>query len=157
MWIGTVVVALLLAVGLFWPVGLTSLIKDQLGSSLLLLAGGGILRTTIFLGYIALLSRLGGLRRVFEYHGAEHKTISCYEAGRRSRPRRAALLPAHPRWGQAPAHRDIVAIFLFAPIGLPAWYWLGPARILGVRSSPASRSRSSSSPGATATSAGCAR
>ena len=83
MWIGTVVVALLLAVGLFFvvPVGLTSLVKDQLGSSLLFWLVEGILRTTIFLGYIALLSRLRDLRRVFEYHGAEHKTISCYEAG----------------------------------------------------------------------------
>src|SRR6476660_6085156 len=83
MWFGTVVVALLLAVGLFFvvPVGLTSLVKDQLGSSLLFWVVEGILRTTIFLGYIALLSRLRDLRRVFEYHGAEHKTISCYEAG----------------------------------------------------------------------------
>jgi len=78
MWFGTVVVALLLAVGLFFvvPVGLTSLVKEQLGSSLLFWLVEGILRTAIFLGYIALLSRLRDLRRVFEYHGAEHKTIS---------------------------------------------------------------------------------
>ena len=41
----------------------------------------GIVRTAIFLGYLVLLSRLRELRRVFEYHGAEHKTIACYEAG----------------------------------------------------------------------------
>src|SRR3954469_1417060 len=82
MWVGTMVVALLFAVGLFFvvPVGLTSLFKDKLGSAFLFWIVEGVLRTTIFLGYIWLLSRLRDLRRVFEYHGAEHKTISCYEA-----------------------------------------------------------------------------
>ena len=40
-----------------------------------------LVRIAIFLGYIVLLSRLKDLRRVFEYHGAEHKTINAYEAG----------------------------------------------------------------------------
>src|SRR3954466_7407063 len=77
-WFGTVVVPLALAVGLFFvvPVGLTSLIKDQLNSSFLFWLVEGIVRTSIFLGYLLLLSRLRDLRRVFEYHGAEHKTIS---------------------------------------------------------------------------------
>ena len=136
MWIGTVVVALLLAVGLFFvvPVGLTSLVKDQLGSSLLFWLVEGILRTTIFLGYIALLSRLRDLRRVFEYHGAEHKTISCYEAGLALTPENAQRFSRlHPRCGTSfLLIVMIVAIFLFAPIGLPAWYWLVLSRILGV-------------------------
>ena len=56
------------------------------------------MRTAIFLGYLLLLSRLRDLRRVFEYHGAEHKTISCYEAGLRADAReRAALLAACTR------------------------------------------------------------
>src|SRR5207302_7299223 len=82
-WAGTVVIALVLAIGLFFliPVGLTSLIKDQLGSSVLFWLIEGIVRTSIFLGYLVLLSRVRDLRRVFEYHGAEHKTISCFEAG----------------------------------------------------------------------------
>jgi uncharacterized protein YqhQ len=136
MWVGTVVVALLLAVGLFFvvPVGLTSLIKDELGSSLLFWLVEGILRTAIFLGYIALLSRLRDLRRVFEYHGAEHKTISCYEAGLELTPENAQRFSRlHPRCGTSfLLIVMIVAIFLFAPIGLPAWYWLVLSRILGV-------------------------
>ena len=48
-----------------------------------------MLRTSIFLGYLVLLSRLPDLRRVFEYHGAEHKTISCYEAEDELTPERA--------------------------------------------------------------------
>jgi uncharacterized protein YqhQ len=136
MWFGTVIVALLLAVGLFFvvPVGLTSLIKDELGSSLLFWLVEGILRTTIFLGYIALLSRLRDLRRVFEYHGAEHKTISCYEADLPLTPENAQRFSRlHPRCGTSfLLIVMIVAIFLFAPIGLPAWYWLVLSRILGV-------------------------
>ena len=81
-WGLTIALSLALAVGLFFviPVGLTSLIKDQLGSSLLFWLVEGVLRTAIFIGYIVAISSLPDLRRVFEYHGAEHKTISCYEA-----------------------------------------------------------------------------
>lgn len=41
----------------------------------------GIIRMLIFLGYMALVSQMKEIKRVFEYHGAEHKTIACYEAG----------------------------------------------------------------------------
>jgi uncharacterized protein YqhQ len=136
LWIGTVFVAILLAVGLFFvvPVGLTSLIKDQLNSSLLFWLVEGVLRTGIFLGYIVLLSRLRDLRRVFEYHGAEHKTISCYEAGLELTPENAQRFSRlHPRCGTSfLLIVMIVAIFVFAPIGLPAWYFLVATRIVGV-------------------------
>ena len=125
---GTVVVALALAIVLFFlvPVGLTSLIKDQLGSSFLFWLVEGIVRTAIFLGYMLLLSRVRDLRRVFEYHGAEHKTISCYEAGLPLTPENAQRFSRlHPRCGTSfLLVVMIVAIFVFAPIGLPAWYWL---------------------------------
>ena len=52
------------------------------------------MRTAIFLGYLTLLSRMRDLRRTFEYHGAEHKTISCFEAGDELTPERAALTHA---------------------------------------------------------------
>jgi uncharacterized protein YqhQ len=136
MWFGTVVVALLLAVGLFFvvPVGLTSLFKDQLGSAFLFWLVEGILRTAIFLGYIVLIARLRDLRRVFEFHGAEHKTISCYEAGLELTPENAQRFSRlHPRCGTSfLLIVMIVAIFVFAPIGLPAWYLLLASRILGV-------------------------
>jgi uncharacterized protein YqhQ len=136
MWIGTMVVALLFAVGLFFvvPVGLTSLFKDHLGSAFLFWVVEGILRTGIFLGYIALLSRLRDLRRVFEYHGAEHKTISCFEAGEPLTPENAQRFSRlHPRCGTSfLLIVMIVAIFVFAPLGLPEWYLLVLSRILGV-------------------------
>ncbi|MGO9320649.1 MAG: DUF1385 domain-containing protein [Solirubrobacteraceae bacterium] len=135
-WAGTVVVAVALAVVLFFliPVGLTSLIKHQLGSSILFWVVEGVIRTSLFLGYMALLSRVRDLRRVFEYHGAEHKTISCYEAGLPLTPANAQRFSRlHPRCGTSfLLVVMIVAIFVFAPIGLPAWYWLMATRILGV-------------------------
>jgi uncharacterized protein YqhQ len=136
MWAGTIVLSMMLAVGLFFviPVGLTSLIKDELGSAFLFWLVEGVLRTAIFLGYIWLLSKLRDLRRVFEYHGAEHKTISCFEAGLELTPENAQRFSRlHPRCGTSfLLIVMIVAIFVFAPLGLPAWYWLVLSRIVGV-------------------------
>ena len=135
-WAGTVVIAILFAIGLFFvvPVGLTSLVKNQLGSSVLFWLVEGLLRTAIFLGYLVLLSRLRDLRRVFEYHGAEHKVISCYEAEDELVPARAKLYSRlHPRCGTSfLLIVMIMAIFVFAPIGLPAWWILVITRIVGV-------------------------
>ncbi len=135
-WIATVAAALVFAVGLFFvaPVGLTSLIKGQLHSAILFWLIEGLLRTAIFLGYLLLLSRLRELRRVFEYHGAEHKTISCYEAGEALTPENAQRQSRlHPRCGTSfLLIVMIISIFIFAPLGLPAWYWLLATRILGI-------------------------
>src|SRR5690349_14974456 len=135
-WGLTIALSMVLAVGLFFvvPVGLTSLIKDQLGSPFLFWLIEGILRTAIFIGYLAVISQLRDLRRVFEYHGAEHKTISCYEAEDELTPARAKLYSRlHPRCGTSFLLIVMVlAIFVFAPIGLPAWYWLLASRILGI-------------------------
>jgi uncharacterized protein YqhQ len=135
-WAGALVVSFAFAIGLFFvvPVGLVSLIKSQLHSSTLFWLIEGIVRTVIFLGYLVLLSRLRELRRVFEYHGAEHKTIACHEAGQDLTPENAAHFSRlHPRCGTSfLLVVMIVAIFVFAPIGLPAWYWLLATRILGV-------------------------
>jgi uncharacterized protein YqhQ len=135
-WGLTIVLSMLLAVGLFFvvPVGLTSLIKDQLGSPFLFWLVEGLLRTGIFIGYIAAISKMPDLRRVFEYHGAEHKTISCYEAEDELVPARAKLYSRlHPRCGTSFLLIVMVlAIFVFAPLGLPAWYWLLASRVLGI-------------------------
>jgi uncharacterized protein YqhQ len=135
-WGMTIVFSMVLAVGLFFvvPVSATSLIKDELGSPLLFWLVEGVLRTAIFIGYIAAISRLPDLRRVFEYHGAEHKTISCYEANDRLTPSRAERYSRlHPRCGTSFLLIVMVlAIFVFAPIGLPEWYWLVLSRILGI-------------------------
>ncbi len=135
-WFGTVLVSIVFAIGLFFvvPVGLTSLVKSQLGSSVLFWVVEGLLRTGIFLGYLLLLSRIRDLRRVFEYHGAEHKVISCFEADDQLTPQRAQRYSRlHPRCGTSfLLVVMIVAIFVFAPVGLPAWWILVLTRIVGV-------------------------
>jgi uncharacterized protein YqhQ len=135
-WGMTIVLSLLLAIGIFFviPVVLTSIFKDQLDSPLLFWLVEGTLRTAIFIGYIIVISRLPDLRRVFEFHGAEHKVISCHEADDELVPSRANLYSRlHPRCGTSFLLIVMVlAIFVFAPIGLPAWYWLVLSRIVGV-------------------------
>jgi uncharacterized protein YqhQ len=135
-WAGTIAVALLFAVGLFFvvPVGVTSLVKDRLGSAVAFWLVEGALRTAIFLAYLALLSRLRDLRRVLEYHGAEHKAISCFEAGETLEPAVAQRFSRlHPRCGTSfLLVVMLVAIVVFAPLGLPAWYLLLGTRVLGV-------------------------
>jgi uncharacterized protein YqhQ len=135
-WAFTIVAALALAVGLFFvvPVVLTSLIKGWLGSSLLFWLVEGVVRTAIFLGYLTLLSRQKDLKRLFQYHGAEHKVISCYEAGLPLTPANAQRFSRlHPRCGTSfLLVVMIVAIFVFAPVGLPAWYILLATRVIGV-------------------------
>jgi uncharacterized protein YqhQ len=135
-WAGTVIVALLFSIGLFFvvPVALTSLIKSHLHSSVVFWLIEGCVRTGIFIGYLWLLSRMRDLRRVFEYHGAEHKTIACYEAGDDLTPQNAgAFSRLHPRCGTSfLLVVMVVAIFVFAPIGLPSWWVLVITRIVGV-------------------------
>ena len=135
-WAGTIVIALVFAIGLFFllPLGLTSLIKGQLHSSALFWIVEGCVRTAIFLGYMVLLSRIKDLRRVFEYHGAEHKTISCYEAGLPLTPPNAQRFSRlHPRCGTSfLLIVMVVSIFVFGAVGMPALPWLIASRIFGV-------------------------
>lgn len=135
-WGMTIVLSVLAAVTLFFlvPVAVTSIFRDQLGSAVAFWLVEGLLRTAVFVGYIVMLSRVDDLRRVFEYHGAEHKAISCYEAGDELTPARAALYPRlHPRCGTSFLLIVMVlAIFVFAPVGLPEWYWLLASRVIGI-------------------------
>jgi uncharacterized protein YqhQ len=92
----------------------------------------GAVRVTVFVLYLALISLLPDLRRVFQYHAAEHKAINAYEAGEPLEPeivQRYSLI--HPRCGTAfLLWVMVVAIFVFAFFGRPAWYWLIASRIL---------------------------
>jgi uncharacterized protein YqhQ len=135
-WTGTVAFSLLLAVGLFFilPVGITSLFRHHIGNSIEFVLIEKVIRITIFVGYLWGISRIADLQRVFEYHGAEHKTISCYEAGLPLTPENAQRFSRlHPRCGTSfLLIVMIVALFVFAPLGRPAWYWLFASRVLGI-------------------------
>ena len=135
-WGATVAFALLFAVGLFFllPAGITSLFGGALPGSLVFVIVEKLIRIAIFLGYIWLISRMRDLQRVFEYHGAEHKTIHCYEAGLPLTPENAQRFSRlHPRCGTSfLLIVMIVAIVVFAPLGQPDWYWLFASRIVGI-------------------------
>src|SRR5579862_3192489 len=91
----------------------------------------GAIRVTIFIAYLSLISLLPDLRRVFQYHGAEHKAINAYEAGEELEPetvQRYSLI--HPRCGTAfLLWVMVIAVFVFAFFGRPTWYWLIVERI----------------------------
>jgi uncharacterized protein YqhQ len=92
----------------------------------------GLIRVAIFIAYILLISLLPDLRRVFQYHGAEHKAINAYEAGEELDPQRVQSFSLiHPRCGTAfLLWVMVIAIFVFAFLGQPVWYWLIASRIL---------------------------
>jgi uncharacterized protein YqhQ len=92
----------------------------------------GLIRVTIFVAYLGLISLLPDLRRVFQYHAAEHKAINAYEAGEELVPERVQRFSLiHPRCGTAfLLWVMVIAIFVFAFFGRPAWYWLIASRIL---------------------------
>lgn len=79
----TVAVSILLAVGIFMvlPVVLVSFLRRFTQSSALIALTEGVVRIGIFLAYVALISRMEDIKRVFMYHGAEHKCINCVERG----------------------------------------------------------------------------
>ncbi len=92
----------------------------------------GAIRVTVFVLYLSLISFLPDLRRVFQYHGAEHKAINAYEDGAELEPERVQRYSLiHPRCGTAfLLWVMVIAIFVFAFFGRPAWYWLIVTRIL---------------------------
>jgi uncharacterized protein YqhQ len=87
----------------------------------------GLVRVTIFIAYLLLISLLPDLKRVFQYHAAEHKAINAYEAGAELEPEtvsRYSLL--HVRCGTA----FLLYVMVIAIFGRPTWYWLIGTRIL---------------------------
>ncbi|HEX9350076.1 MAG TPA: DUF1385 domain-containing protein [Gaiellaceae bacterium] len=92
----------------------------------------GIIRVSIFVAYLLVISFLPDLRRVFQYHAAEHKVINAYEAGEELVPERVQRFSLiHPRCGTAfLLWVMVIAIFVFAFFGRPHWYWLVASRIL---------------------------
>jgi uncharacterized protein YqhQ len=92
----------------------------------------GLIRVTLFIAYLGVISLLPDLRRVFQYHAAEHKAINAYEAGDELLPDRVQRYSLiHPRCGTAfLLWVMVIAIFVFAFFGRPVWYWLIASRIL---------------------------
>jgi uncharacterized protein YqhQ len=92
----------------------------------------GLIRVSIFIAYIVLIGLLPDLKRVFQYHGAEHKAINALEAGSELTPEKVQKFSLiHPRCGTAfLLWVMVIGIFVFAFVGRPDWYWLIVSRIL---------------------------
>ncbi|HKF74718.1 MAG TPA: DUF1385 domain-containing protein [Candidatus Dormibacteraeota bacterium] len=96
----------------------------------------GLIRVALVLGYLSLIALVPDVRRVFQYHGAEHKTINAYEAGSRldvDGVRPASVL--HPRCGTGFLLVVlVVSVLVFSVVAVfhPNWFWLVVSRLLGI-------------------------
>jgi uncharacterized protein YqhQ len=132
----SMIVALVIFIGVFvvFPAVISNFAKGQVDSGVLLNVGEGIFRVLLFLGYLWLIGRMKEIRRVFEYHGAEHKTIAAFE-------NQAELEPAsvdrfstlHVRCGtNFLLIVMILTIFVFALFGTPSLGWRIGSRLLAI-------------------------
>ena len=121
---GTVAVSLALGVALFFMVPLFAtryLIDPYVNSALLSVVLEGLIRIGIFIAYLKLISLMPDIKRVFAYHGAEHKVVNAYEAGVPLEVESVKnYSTAHARCGTAFIFIVlIIAIFVFALVGRP--------------------------------------
>src|SRR6266404_5988439 len=133
---GALIFAFVIAIG--FAIALFKVTPGLITEALPIKSGGwfviveGLIRVTLFVAYLGLISLLPDLRRVFQYHAAEHKAINAYEAGEELEPARVQKFSLiHPRCGTAfLLWVMVIAIFVFAFFGRPTWYWLIATRIL---------------------------
>jgi uncharacterized protein YqhQ len=129
--VGTMIVALAFSLGLFLalPLLLTNLLGAYYGpvgkNSLLFNLTDGVLRMALFLGYVSSISFMKDIRRVFEYHGAEHKAIAAHEAKVPLTVENARQYSRiHPRCGTSFLIAVIalsILVFSLIPGGWPLW------------------------------------
>jgi uncharacterized protein YqhQ len=135
-WTWTIVLAFSLAIGLFFllPATLTSLSGVGEDSGVVFVVVEKLIRVAVLIAYVWAVSRVRDLQRVFQYHGAEHKAISCHEAGLALTPENAQRFSRlHPRCGTSfLLIVMIVAVFVFAPFGKLDWHWLLISRVIGI-------------------------
>ncbi|HSL94888.1 MAG TPA: DUF1385 domain-containing protein [Thermoleophilia bacterium] len=130
----TLVVAVAFAVGLFFlaPLFLTGIFKGQLGTGFVFWIVEGLVRVGIFVLYLVVITQFRDLRRVFEYHGAEHMSIHALEHGDELTPENVEKYRTmHLRCGTSFLLIVlVVSVFVFALVRWPAWYWLVLSRVV---------------------------
>jgi len=132
---GTLALSLLLGIGLFFlaPAAVGGVFERYLGwSTWWSNVAEGVLRLGLLVGYIWLLGFMPDIRRVFSYHGAEHKTINAFEAGAELKPEIVAKYPLeHARCGTAfLLTLVILSILVFSLLGPMPMFWRLASRIL---------------------------
>jgi uncharacterized protein YqhQ len=121
---GSIALSLVAAIAIFFvsPLGLISLVNRFIELPLLIqhVIEGGV-RLGLFLGYVWAIGQLEDVKRVFGYHGAEHKAINAYEQGVELLPEKVAQCSiVHPRCGTAfLLIVMVISIFVFALVGDP--------------------------------------
>lgn len=98
----SVILALAFTVGVFMilPTGVVSIMKLFTDSVFWLNFAEGVFRILLFVDYVWAISYVGEIKRVFQFHGAEHKTIHCFESGKELTPENCAgFSTLHPRCG----------------------------------------------------------
>ncbi|MBO5743668.1 MAG: DUF1385 domain-containing protein, partial [Clostridia bacterium] len=98
----SVIVAMCFSIGLFMllPTAIAGIFKHWITNSVCLNLIEGLIKMLIFLTYLWAVSKMADIKRVFAYHGAEHKTIAAYEAGEDLTPENAMKYTRlHPRCG----------------------------------------------------------
>ena len=114
------------------PLFITNLLRAHISSAILFNLTEGVIRVAIFIGYLKVISMMGDIKRVFAYHGAEHKSINAYEAGvplevESARP----FSTANPRCGTSFLFAVLViAIVVFSLVGRPSIGIMAISRIL---------------------------
>ncbi|HUZ87198.1 MAG TPA: DUF1385 domain-containing protein [Candidatus Baltobacterales bacterium] len=134
---GSVAVAGVFALAVFigLPLLLAGVAVRHSGGFLFVLVEG-LIRVVLVLGYLAAIAMLPDVRRVFQYHGAEHKTINAFESGwslEVPSVRRASTL--HPRCGTGFLLVVLViSVVVFSVVALfhPNWFWLVASRVLAI-------------------------
>jgi len=132
----SMIVAIAIFLGLFivLPAATFRWVGRRVDSSIAVNAMEGVFRVALFLGYLVLIGRARDIRRVFAYHGAEHKTIAAYEHEDRLEPdavdRYSTL---HVRCGtNFLLLVMVITIFVFALFGSPGLWWRIGSRILAI-------------------------
>ena len=134
----TMAIALVGAIGLFFVLPVLAMgfldqfINQYPNSSLISNLVEKILRLSLILGYMTLIGQIPDIRRVFMYHGAEHKTINAYEAGAPLTPESVQKFPIeHPRCGTTFLLIVVIVSFVvFSLLGQPAMEWRIISRIV---------------------------
>src|SRR5436190_4120499 len=132
----SMVFALILFIGIFivGPAVAFGFVKHHVSSSILANVLEGVFRVALFLGYLLLISRMKEIRRVFQYHGAEHKTIAAYEHEAPLEPESVDRFSTlHVRCGtNFLLIVMILTIFVFALFGNPGWAWRIGSRVIAI-------------------------
>ncbi|MAS35462.1 MAG: hypothetical protein CL610_15735 [Anaerolineaceae bacterium] len=134
---GTLAFSLLLGIGLFFvlPTTIATAVESVMGlegRTVLVNVVESVVRLGLLVGYIWLIGRLPDVKRLFGYHGAEHKTINAYEAGAELTPSVVANYPIeHPRCGTAFLLTVVfVSLVVFSLLGRPPLAWLILSRVI---------------------------